>query len=305
MNDVILYSVISLGTIAGVSAIILFVIAKKFNVEEDPRIDEVNELLPSANCGGCGYPGCRSFAEALIDGADKGNISALYCAPAGADGMAEIGTFLGLTVEASEPLVAVLRCGGTHEKTKKVAEYDGPQSCTIVHATFSGEKGCQYGCLGLGECVEACAFGAMYMDKDTGLPVIIEEKCIGCGACAKACPRAIIEMRARGRKSRRVWVSCMSQDKGGVAMKICKAACIGCGKCAKVCPEKIQAITIENFLAYIDPEKCIACGKCIPVCPTKAIEATFEPPKPKPKPVAEPKVEEKKDSIKASKGGES
>ncbi|MCK5809197.1 RnfABCDGE type electron transport complex subunit B, partial [bacterium] len=215
MNEVILYSVISLGTIAAVSAMILFVIAKKFNVEEDPRIDEINELLPSANCGGCGYPGCRSFAEALIDGADKGDISALNCAPAGPDRMAEIGTFLGLTVEASAPPIAVLRCGGTNAKTVEGAKYDGPRNCTIAHTTFSGEKVCQYGCLGLGECVDACEFGAMYMDEETGLPVIIEEKCVGCGACAKACPRAIIEMRARGRKNRRVWVSCMSQEKGG------------------------------------------------------------------------------------------
>ncbi len=285
MSDVILYSVLSLGVIAAVSAMILFLTAKKFNVEEDPRIDEVNELLPGANCGGCGYPGCRGFAEALVAGADKGDISGLNCAPGGPDTMKAVGEFLGLSIEAKEAPVAVLRCGGTNAKTNRLVEYDGPASCAVAHATSSGEKGCQYGCLGLGDCVAACEFDAIYMDEETGLPVIIEEKCVGCGACAKACPRNIIEMRPRGRKDRRVWVSCMNRDKGAVAMKVCKAACIGCGKCAQVCPEKVQAITVENFLAYIDPNKCIACGKCIAVCPTKAIQATFELPKPKPKSV--------------------
>ena len=128
----------------------------------------------------------------------------------------------------------------------------------------------------------ACAFGAMYMDEKTGLPVIDPPKCVACGACIKACPRKIIELRPKGKKDRRVWVNCVNSEKGAVAMKYCKAACIGCGKCVKECPEKVQAITLQNNLAYIDPKKCIACGKCILVCPTKAILATFEPPKPKP-----------------------
>ena len=131
------------------------------------------------------------------------------------------------------------------------------------------------------------------MDEKTGLPVIIDEKCVSCGKCVEACPRNIIEIRPRGRRDRRVHINCVSHDKGAQAMKVCKAACIGCGKCVKACPEKIHAITMDNFLAYIDPKKCIACGKCINVCPTKAISATFEMPKPKPKPVA-PKPEVKK-----------
>lgn len=279
MDGAIFYSVISLGTVAAFSAVILFIIAKKFKVEEDPRIDVVAELLPGANCGGCGYPGCRGLAEALVKGADAGSIAGLNCPAGGA--MDEIGKALGLEVATSDPTVAVLLCGGTHEKASKKTDFDGPSKCSIAHTVFSGEKGCPYGCLGFGDCVKVCAFGAMHMDESTGLPVIDEAKCVSCGACVKACPRKIIEIRPVGRKSRRVWVNCKNTEKGAAAMKVCKAACIGCGKCVKECPEKVSAITLDNFLAYIDPKKCIACGKCVVVCPTKAISATFVPPAPK------------------------
>lgn len=306
MNPVILYSVVTLGAVAAGAAMILFFIAKKFKVDEDPRIDEVTELLPGANCGGCGYPGCRGFAEALVKAADEGDISALNCPPGGADTMAEVGKYLGMEVAETAPTVAILRCGGTREKAPAKLAYDGPAKCAIAHNLFSGENGCPYGCLGLADCVVSCDFGAMYMDEDTGLPVIIEEKCVSCGACVKACPRAIIEIRPVGRKGRRVWINCVNKEKGAVAMKNCKAACIGCGKCVKECPEKVSAITMKDNLAYIDPEKCISCGKCIVVCPTGAISATFTPPKPKPKakpqaePKAEPKtVEDKKEEVKA------
>ncbi len=282
MSATIIYPMVTLGAVAGIAAILLFLVAKKFRVEEDPRIDKVAELLPGANCGGCGYAGCRGLAEALVKAADKGDISGLACPPGGSAAMKAIGEVLGMAVTEAEPMVAVLRCGGTHEKAPRTLQYDGAPKCVIAHTVFVGEKGCPNGCLGLGDCVAACAFGAMYMDEKTGLPVIDPAKCVACGACVKACPRKIIEMRPKGKKERRVWVSCVNTEKGALALKYCKAACIGCGKCVKECPEKVQAITLQNNLAYIDPKKCIACGKCVLVCPTKAIFATFEPPKPKP-----------------------
>jgi electron transport complex protein RnfB len=301
VNPVILYSVITLGSVAAGAAVILFIIAKKFKVEEDPRIDEVAEILPGANCGGCGYPGCRGFAEALVKAADEGDISALMCPPGGNEVMAEVGKFLGLEVAESEPSTAVVRCNGSRENAPAKLSYDGPAKCALAHGLFSGENNCPFWCMGLGDCVEVCDFDAIYIDEKTGLPVVDVEKCVSCGACVKACPREIIEIRPRGRKDRRVWVSCMNQEKGGIAMKNCKSACIGCMKCAKACPEKIQAITIENNLAYIDVRKCIACGLCIPVCPTGAILATFNPPKPKPKPAkkdTEESAETKKEDVK-------
>lgn len=280
--NIIVITIIALCAIGVAAAIILYFVAQKFKVYEDPRIDEVEEVLPAANCGGCGYPGCRGFAEALVraDSMDK-----FYCPVGGADTMSAVATILGHEVKAQEPTVAVLRCNGTCDNRPKTNVYDGAASCTIAASLYSGDTGCQYGCLGLGECVDACNFDAMYMDEKTGLPVIIEDKCVSCGACVKACPSNIIELRKKGPKSRRIFVSCVNKDKGGVAKKACSVACIGCGKCVKECP--FGAITLENNLAYIDYNKCKLCRKCVVVCPTGAIHELNFPPR-KEKPAAKP-----------------
>ncbi|MGQ1908351.1 Fe-S cluster domain-containing protein [Marinifilum sp. RC60d5] len=293
--SIIAITILALCAIGVTAAVILYFVAQKFKVYEDPRIDEVEEALPAANCGGCGYPGCRGFAEALVKADD---ISKMNCPVGGAAVMSKVGAILGHEIKASEPTVAVVRCNGTCENRPKTNQYDGASSCSIAASLYSGETGCQYGCLGLGECVEACNFDAMYMDEKTGLPVVIEDNCVSCGACVKACPNNIIELRKKGPKSRRIFVSCVNQDKGGVAKKACSTACIGCGKCAKECP--FDAITIENNLAYIDYNKCKLCRKCVAVCPTHAIhELNFPPRKEKPadkptaktvKPVAAPKA---------------
>ena len=147
--------------------------------------------------------------------------------------------------------------------------------------TGMGETQCAYGCLGCGDCVAKCQFGALTMNPVTGLPEVDEDKCTACGACAKACPRGIIEIRLKGPKGRRMVVLCNNKDKGAVANKACKAACIGCGKCVKTC-DKFEAITLVNNLAYIDAEKCKMCRKCEDACPKGAIKAfNFPPRKPK------------------------
>lgn len=275
--SVVLITIITLGGLGSLAALILFAAAQKFKVFEDPRIDQVEEALPAANCGGCGYPGCRAFAEALVKADD---ISSMNCPVGGATVMAMVAGILGKEVSQAAPQVAVIRCNGSCEHRPRVNEYQGATSCAVAAALYGGETGCSYGCLGLGDCVEACKFDAMYMDPETGLPVVIEDNCVACGACVKACPKDIIELRNTGPKSRRIFVSCVNKDKGAVAKKSCEVACIGCGKCQKVCPH--DAITIENNLAYIDYNKCKLCRKCVEVCPTNAIhELNFPPRKPK------------------------
>lgn len=284
--DFILNAVLVLGGIALVASVVLYVCSKKFAVKEDPRLGLVAEQLPGANCGGCGFPGCSGLADALVKGADAGSIEGLNCPVGGAEVMAKVADLLGMAMENAEPKVAVVRCNGTCENRPRIVTYDGLRTCSAMNSCGAGETGCGYGCLGGGDCVEACQFGAITINEETGLPEVDEEKCTSCGACVKACPRKIIELRKRGPKSRRIYVQCVNKDKGAVAKKACKAACIGCGKCAKEC--KFEAITVDANLSYIDPEKCRLCRKCEAVCPTGSIIAyNFPPRKEKP---AEPKA---------------
>lgn len=271
----ILIAVLVLGSIALVSALVLYVCSKKFAVEEDPRMPQVIETLPGANCGGCGFPGCSGMAEALVKGADAGSIDGLFCPVGGTEVMGKIADLLGMAIANTDPMVAVVRCNGTCANRPRIAEYSGMRTCSAMNTCGAGETACGFGCLGCGDCVSACQFDALHMNPETGLPEVDEDKCTSCGACVKACPRHIIELRKKGIKNRRVFVSCVSHDKGPVAMKACKAACIGCGKCEKACP--FGAITVDNNVAYIDYNKCRLCRKCVAVCPTQAILAVNFP----------------------------
>ncbi len=277
MSSVLTTSILMLTILGVVLAVILYVVAQKFKVEEDPRIDEVKALLPGANCGGCGYPGCRGLADALVKADD---ISAIFCPVGGNETMRKVAAILGKAVEDKDPQIAVVRCSGSPQNRTRVVEYNGISSCKFASTLYSGDTGCQFGCLGLGDCVAVCKFDAIYIDPVSLLPVIDEEKCTACGACVKACPKLLIELRKKGPKGKRIFVSCMNTDKGGVARKYCSVACIGCFKCVKVCP--YEAITLENNLAYIDANKCKLCRKCVEECPTDSIlEVNFPPRKPK------------------------
>ena len=284
--NVILIAVIVLGAIGLIAALVLYFTSKKFAVKEDPRIGQVNEVLPGANCGGCGFPGCGGMASACVKAADAGSLEGLNCPVGGQPVMEKVAAILGMKVEASAPKLAVVRCNGTCENRPRTVIYDGVKSCRIANTTCMGETACAYGCLGCGDCVNACQFDAIKMNEETGLPEVDSTKCTACGACAKACPRNIIEIRVvKGAKKMGVVVECMNKDKGAVAMKACKVACIGCQKCVKVCA--FDAVHVENNLAYIDPEKCRNCRKCEQECPKKTIHA-LNMPVLKPKPV-EPK----------------
>jgi Na+-translocating ferredoxin:NAD+ oxidoreductase subunit B len=273
MSITVIYTIATLSAIGTSAAVILYFVARKFKVYEDPRIDEVEEALPAANCGGCGYAGCRAFAEACVKAK---NLDNLNCPVGGNETMAKVAEILGLEAVKKDARVAFIRCNGTCDHRPKTNLYDGATTCAIAASVYSGETDCQWGCLGYGDCYDACDFDAIELRADLGVPKIIDDKCVACGACVEACPKDLIELRKRFPKDRKVVVACRNKDKGGVARKACSVACIGCGLCEKEC--KFDAITIENNLAFIDSDKCTLCRKCVSVCPTNAIiEENFPP----------------------------
>ena len=275
----ILTTVIVLAAIGAIGALVLFLAAKKFEVKEDPRIGLVAEVLPQANCGGCGFPGCSGFANACVKAE---SLEGLLCPVGGAAVMGQIADILGMAAAAQDPKIAVVRCNGNCDARPRTNLYDGASSCAVAASLYSGDTGCSFGCLGLGDCVDACGFDAIRINPTTLLPEVVEDACTACGACVKACPKSIIELRKKGPKSRRIFVSCVNKDKGGVAKKACSNACIGCSLCLKQC--QFEAITIENNLSYIDHTKCRMCRKCVEVCPRNAIHELNFPPKKKVEP---------------------
>lgn len=273
MSTIIIYTILTLGVIGVLSAVVLYFVAQKFKVFEDPRIDLVEAALPGANCGGCGYAGCRAFADTCVS---KGELTDLFCPVGGNDTMGNVASILGIEAVKQDPKVAVVRCNGTCEFRPKTNLYDGSVSCAIAASLYAGDTGCQFGCLGCGDCVTVCDFDAIHMNPVTGLPEVDDEKCVACGACVKACPRTLIELRKKAAKNRKIYVACRNKDKGAVARKSCSVACIGCSKCEKEC--QYGAITIADNLAFIDSDKCKLCRKCVSVCPTNAIlELNFPP----------------------------
>ena len=273
MSSTIIVTIISLSLLAAVSAVILYFIAQKFHVEEDPRIDEVQGMLPAANCGGCGFAGCRNFAETLVAAE---TFNGLNCPVGGNEMMVSIANMLGKTAEKVDPKIAVLLCNGTPKFRPITTHYDGVENCLIQHSLYLGETNCSYGCLGNGDCVKACQFDAIKMDETTKLPVISDDKCVSCGSCIKVCPRNLIELRKKAENDRKLYVACSNCDKGAVAIKACKVACIACDRCVKIC--EFGAITIEKNRAYIDETKCTLCRKCVSVCSTNSIlEFNFPP----------------------------
>lgn len=268
LSDIIISNLIVLSSIALLSAVVLYLAAKKFKTENNPLIDEIADLLPQANCGACGKAGCRDFANSCAC-ADAESFTHLYCPVGGTKVMNTIATRLGYSSPEHDPTVAVLHCNGTCENAPDKVEYIGLQSCRLANRAFVGKTGCPNGCLRLGDCVRNCPFGAIEMDSQTGLPVVNPDKCTSCGACIRICPRGLYEIRSRGKDGIMVYVACSNKQKGAIARKNCKAACIACMKCSKICPE----IKIENNLSNIPA--CISAAtygaELANVCPTGAI----------------------------------
>jgi len=258
-----LAAVVSLGVMGIVLGTALALAARKFAVEVDPREARIAEVLPGANCGGCGYPGCSGYAAAVVAG--KAGVD--RCPVGGAAVAKQIAEIMGVAFEATGNgrRVARVRCLGDREACPNKFEYDGIPDCRAAVLVGGGPKLCRYGCLGFGTCAAACPFDAIHM-SDLGLPVIDPVKCTACGRCVEACPRGLIELVD---EDIAVYVSCSSTAKGAEVRKICRVGCIGCGICAKNCP--VNAIEVTDFLARIDQAKCIRCGVCAEKCPTKCI----------------------------------
>ena len=256
----ILIPITVLGALGLIFGIWLMFAHKIFAVKIDSRVEQILNILPGINCGACGNAGCQGFALALIRGkADIGG-----CAPAGIQAHKVLAEILGVELKEETKKVATLICGGGKKCTDKY-DYAGPQTCAAAEILLGGEKSCQFGCVGFGDCVKVCPFGAITMDEDN-LPQIDPDKCTGCKRCIQACPKEVLVLTPVDKFYN---IRCNSKDKGAQVAKICKSGCIGCGKCVKACPQ--GAITLENDLAKIDYDKCTNAGECFKVCPTHAI----------------------------------
>ena len=255
----IVTAVAAVTVIGLLGAAILVVAAHFMHVEEDPRIGQVLGVLPGANCGACGYAGCADYAKAIVEGAPVNT-----CVPGGAKTAEAAAAVMG--VEAGEVVrrKAIVACQGSYDHMEDKYTYEGIESCTACAALYAGRAACEFGCLGYGDCVKACPFGAITVSN--GLARVNPELCTGCGACEQACPKKVIWIRPEGEKP---VVMCANHDRGALTRKACTAGCIGCMKCEKSCPE--GAIHVTNNVARVDYDKCTGCHTCMNVCPVHAI----------------------------------
>jgi len=251
-----------MGGLGFVLAAVLAFANRKLYVPEDPRIDDVEEMLPKANCGACGFPGCRPFAEACVSGkANPGR-----CTVNTKEMSAFIASFLGVELGNEEKRVARLACAGGNHVARMRSQYAGMESCRAAVAAGGGGKACAWGCLGLADCERACNFDAIKMNR-FGLPEVIEDKCVACNDCVIACPLDLFSLHP---VSHQLWVACKSLAEGDAALADCDVACTGCARCAADAPEGL--ITIQNNLAVVDYSKNHLATR-IPIerCPTGAI----------------------------------
>lgn len=258
----IIKALLVLGIMGGVFGAVLAIASKIFYVEVDPKQEQVRECLAGANCGGCGYPGCDGYAAAVAAGEAPVN----KCVAGGAAAAEQIAAIMGVAAGEATKMVAFVPCSGVEGKASKRFNYTGPQNCQAA-MLFGGKSNmdCRFACIGLGNCANACQFGAMSIVD--GVAKVNREQCVGCGACVDACPKKIVKLVPY---DQHVLVACSSCDKGAAVMKICDEGCIGCMKCQRECPA--DAIVIKDNLARIDVSKCVQCGHCSDICPRHIIK---------------------------------
>ena len=256
----IIIAVSALGGLTLILAIMLMVANKKLYVYEDPRIDEVEGMLPHANCGACGYPGCRPFAEALV----SEEVLPGKCTVSSEEGQEAIAVYLGVALGGEEKQVARLACAGGTNVARNRANYDGLKSCRAASLVSGGGKGCFWGCLGFGDCDAVCDFDAIHMDEH-GLPVVDIEKCTACGDCVEVCPKDLFSLQPI---SHQLWVACKNLEHGDDILEDCQVGCTACGRCAMDATGDL--IVMENNLPVVN----YALSQSIdPIqrCPTGAI----------------------------------
>lgn len=247
-----------LGTLGILFGVGLFIASKLFFVKVDGRVEEIEHVLPGANCGACGLAGCSAFAKAIV----HGSADVAGCIPGGDSVSHLVSDIMGLEAKEIEKEVAVLMCQGRDVGDR--FEYTGVKTCAAANLIYGGPKECSVGCMEFGDCSKACPFDALHMVD--GFPVVDEKKCVACGKCMKACPKGLFELHSLAKL---VHPKCRSHEPGKSVRKYCKAACIGCMKCEKIC--KFDAVHVENNLAVFDYEKCVSCGFCEKECPTGTI----------------------------------
>ncbi len=256
----LLFPVLAIGGMGVLFGGLLAFASKIFEVKKDERIPKISELLPGANCGGCGYAGCVSYAEAIVTTG-----ATINCCPScNQEILDKIAEITGADSSKAEPKCAYVLCSGNFDVATEKYIYEGNADCHSAMKLAGGSKGCKHGCLGLGSCVKRCKFNAISIIS--GVATVDREKCVGCGVCALECPKNIIKILPKDTKFQ---VMCSSLDKGKQTRQVCSVGCIGCGICAKNCPS--EAIEMKDNLAFIDSSKCSGCGVCVEKCPQKII----------------------------------
>lgn len=257
-------SIISMAGLGFFFASILAIVSNKLKVEEDPKIMLLEGTLPGSNCGVCGFTSCHQYAEALA----KGAVEPDKCKTGGENARVGISSILGVQLEKKIKSIALVHCGQEESVRKKKAVYFGIKTCSAAHNTSGGELLCGYGCLGLSDCVKACPFDAIKMEK--GLPRVIEDKCVACGKCALACPRNIISIdEIHGEDF--IYVACNNTEKGADTSKACKVGCIACGICQKMTDGIFHVETNLAHVKYNDISMLQATDEVVVKCPTKCI----------------------------------
>lgn len=263
MDITIIWTVALMAAVGLIGSVLLLIVSRKLAVKEDERLADLMEILPGVNCGACGHPGCEPYAKAMLNGAAPN-----ACTTGGDDVAKALADYLGVEAEAVVKREAFVACKGSLDHIDPQLDFKGMRSCKVFASSSYSSLSCPFGCIGFGDCAEACPFDAIIVEN--GVARIDPVACTGCGSCESVCPRHLISMVEQGGVLMPSAVSCKNTMMGAKTRKVCDVGCIGCHKCEKTCPT--GSIVVENNLAHVTTATCIGCGACIEVCPTHAID---------------------------------